>query len=75
MLAATGSTMTQATSLVERRARRCTARRACRPPGPSVTPAEPGEAEGGHAAAGLGEEGVAVAVVAAGELHDDAAGR
>ena len=69
MLAATGSTMTQATSSVS--------------VGHDVVgddervgdlrlgdAGRAGEAEGGDAAAGLGEEGVGVAVVAAGELHD-----
>ena len=41
----------------------------------SVTPGRAGEAEGGEAAARLGEEQVAVAVVVAGELHDLAVGR
>ena len=35
-----------------------------------MTPAEPGQAERGQAAARLGEQEVAVAVVVAGELHD-----
>ena len=73
MLAATGSTMTHGDALVELRARRCTAPRRCRPPPTAVTPAEPGRPERGHAAAALGQQRVAVAVVVAGELHDSAA--
>ena len=69
MLAAIGSTMTHAVRSssvgddVVGRDHACPARR------PSVTPAEPGQAERGQAAARLGQQQVAVAVVVAGELH------
>ena len=70
MLAATGSTITHGDVVVERRARRCTAPRRCRPRRVAVTPAEPDRPERGHAAAAGGQQRVAVAVVVAGELHD-----
>ena len=57
------------------RAPRCRARRWCRRPRRSVTPAEPGRPSDATAVPPGDEQGVGVAVVVAGELHAAWAGR
>ena len=69
MLAATGSTITQATSSSSSGTTLYGATTVSATAS-SVTPAEPRQPERRHAAAALGEQRVAVAVVVAGELHD-----
>ena len=75
MFAATGSTMTQATRS-SRAGTTLYGTTSVSATAPADTPAEPGQAEHGHAAAAAGQQPVGVAVVAAVELdHPVASGR